>query len=414
MNNDLTKEMFSNVYGYEDVKRELNLIKSWLTDEEILNNDKLMLPTGILFYGRPGNGKTLLLREFAGSFKAPIFVIEGKSENKCGEIVEAFAKARQEKFAVVVIDEIDLLIARNENIERVLQQELDGFTTRGSILVLATTNNIREIEPALLRPGRFDRTIDISEPNEASRKEIFDKFLRDLDVPMDNIDTSHVAKVCTRTSGADIRGICNDAYLRCKKNMTTRDVEISYRRVVRGIYTDKSIDFKDMRVAIHEAGHAIAGLLFKKNWDFYSAYFTCSGGETEIHEADEDVDSVEKREQSIMISMAGYLAEQLFYGKHGVGSYSDYNKAHDMCRRLLERVCIQGIVNHVEPYQDNNDREDTFLKRWRNERKEAKLLKKYERMTRSLIKSHKKEIERFANLMYEKGTVTYKDFALSK
>lgn len=414
MNNELTKELFANVYGYDDVKNELNLIKGWLTDEEILKNEKLMLPTGILFFGHPGNGKTLLLREFAESFKAPVFVIEGKSANKSEEIVDTFKKAHQEKFAVVVIDEIDLLIANNDGVERTLQQELDGFSTRGSIVVLATTNSIRAIKPALLRPGRFDRTIEIPYPDEPSRKKIFEKFLEDLEVPMDNIDVSHVAKVCTRTSGADIRAICNDAYLRCKTNMSTRDVEVSYRRVVRGIYEDTSINFKNMRVAIHEAGHAIAGLIFNDNWSFYSANFSNAGGETEVHETNENDDTINKREQHIQISMAGYVAEEIFYGNHDVGSYSDYNKAHDACKRLIERVCMKGIINHVEPYADNNDRDDTILKRISNERKVGRLLKKYERATRRMLKAHKKEVERFANLMFEKGTVTYKDFSLAK
>lgn len=159
---------FKNVYGYEEVKKELNLIKTWYEDETILNNPKIALPKGILFYGTPGNGKTLFVREFLNNFNVPKYIVEGRNENTSMEIKRMFEKAKKEKFAIVVIDELELLVEENSKEQRILQQELDGVVQKGTILVLATANNIRKVGDPLLRPGRFDKKIEISKPDRES------------------------------------------------------------------------------------------------------------------------------------------------------------------------------------------------------------------------------------------------------
>ena len=113
---------FKNVYGYQEVKEELSRIKSWYENEEILTNPKITLPKGILLYGDPGNGKTLFVREFIDNFDCPKFIIEGRNENTALEIKRVFEKAKNEKFAIVVIDELELLVQENSREQRILQQ----------------------------------------------------------------------------------------------------------------------------------------------------------------------------------------------------------------------------------------------------------------------------------------------------
>lgn len=413
MADEIKKDLLINVYGYEDVKRELALVRSWLTDEELLNNPKLMIPKGILFYGPAGNGKTLMLREYAQSFNAPVYLIDGKDENASSEIISTFKKAKANKFSIVCIDEIDLLIDRSSRTTRTLQQELDGINTRGSILVLATTNSKYDVPGPLLRPGRLDKHIEIDCPDQKSRKDILLKFLNDLEVPTDNINLDHVAKICSGASGAVIKAICNDAYLRCKSNITTEEIERSFSRVAKGDFNNRSVEFKDRRVAVHEAGHALMTLHFNKNWSFYKATFNESGGTTDIVPVNERDDSIAKREESVMIALAGYLSEEIFFRKHDVGSFSDYCKAQDMVERLVERVCMKGINHlagqtwHDYSYKHFSDREinktDNLI---------CKMMRKYASKAKRWLKKHKAQINELTEIMMEKGEVSYKEASL--
>lgn len=412
MKQDIEKNLFINVYGYEDVKNELKLIRSWLTDEELISNPNIMIPRGVLFYGVPGCGKTLLLREFANSFGSPIYVIEGKEENIANEIIETFKKAREEKFAVVCIDEIDLLLKDKPSL-RAIQQELDGIDQKGSLVVLATTNHFEDLPKSLLRPGRFDKHIEISYPDKESRKEIFKKFIGELGLSLENIDFDHVAKVCSRCNGASIKAVCNDAYLRCKKDINTKEIEISYRRVCKGYFEDKSLCFKDKRVAVHEAGHSLMTLHFNKNWSFYNARFTETGGYTELQENDERVDTIEKRTEHIMIGLSGYLAEEVCFGNHDIGSYSDLSRCLNLADRLIERSFIKGVNNLVpDYYYMDGDKHWSDTKIKKNEKLSQKLLRKYIRRTKKWLKKHKAQILAFADAMYEKGEITYREASL--
>ena len=409
MNEKLKKEIFSNVCGYDDVKDELLLVKSWYQDDAILNDPLITLPKGIIFYGVPGCGKTLLMREYSNSFDCPKYVVEGNTSNVSDEIHNTFLKAREDKFAIVLIDEIDLLIAKNAQSLRVIQQELDGIDNKGSILVLASTNNFYDIPDSLLRSGRFDRKISINRPDRESRKELFIKFLTEFGISVNDINLDHIARVCARLTCSDVKAVCNDLYLRCKTNVSTEEVEKSYHRILDDEYGDSTKINKNIRVAVHEVGHSLMALHFKENWSFYSAYFNNSGGYTIINELNENEDTVQKREQKIMISLAGYLAEEVIYKDHDVGSYSDYQKAFDLCTRLIERVCIKGIKHLIPSYSDNSDRYESMKKREENEKLVQKLFNKYEKQVRKFLRKNKETINTLSNKMFENGRLTYKD-----
>lgn len=405
----LKQEIFQNVCGYDDVKEELLLIKSWYLNDELLENPAIELPKGILFYGEPGCGKTLLMREYSNSFNCPKYVVEGNSSNVADEVHNIFVKAREDKFALVIIDEIDLLIEKSALSLRVIQQELDGIDNKGSILVLASTNNIYEIPNSLTRTGRFDRKIHIHRPDKEARELLFTKFLTEFGVSLENINLPHLARVCGLLTCSDVKAVCNDLFLRCGKNGTTEEVEKSYRRVTEGEYGSGRKVRKDIRVAVHECGHVLMGLHFKNNYAFHSAHFSQEGGYTVINETNENEDTVEKREQRIMISLAGYLAEETVYKRHEVGSYNDYQKAFDLCTRLVERVCVKGVSHLIPRYQDNGDRFESPQKRRQNEKLVLSLLRKYERKARKYLRKHKKELVDYADKMYHQGQLSYRD-----
>lgn len=402
---------FKNVYGYQEVKKELNLIKSWYEDETILNNPKITLPKGILFFGAPGNGKTLFVREFLNNFQVPKYIIEGRNENTALEIKRVFDKAKKEKFAIVVIDELELLIPEDSKEQRILQQELDGVVQKGTILVLATANRINKVGTPLLRPGRFDKKIEIDMPDRDSRKEIFKKMLLDLNIDVSNINFEHVAKHCRKISGATIKAICNDVYLRNKDtSITEEEIEHSYERVVNNELDKVPHTANNYQIAVHEAGHALLAIHFKENWSFYKAKFDEEGGLTENEEVEENITTLKKREQAIMIGFGGYLAEEVMFGYHDYGSSNDFEKIHDYCRKLIEKTCIYGLDYHItnsgnaaEWHRHSNKTNKKI------EKMTYKLMHKYESKVRKFLKNKKEELDRFATFMCQNNSVSYRD-----
>ena len=410
---DNMKELvFKNVYGYQEVKDELNRIKDWYENKEFLTNPKIALPKGILLYGEPGCGKTLFVREFINNFDCPKFIIQGKNENTASEIKNVFDKAKNEEFAIVVIDELELLVPEDSREQRILQQELDGVEQKGKILVVATTNRITRVGSPLKRPGRFDKKIAIDLPNKECRAVIFKNMLQDLDIDTSNINLEHVSKHCTSISGADIKAIVNDVYLRRQKSpITEEEIELSYERVKRGDIGQKPMEYNTYHTAIHEAGHGLMAIHFKENWALYKARFTAMGGHCEIEEVQEGYMTLEKRIQNIMIGFGGYVAEEIIFGYHEFGAYSDVEKVHDYCRRLIERSSIYGIKYHVTQAQDAVDSWHLETPRLRKtiERKTYALMKKYEKKVRKYLKEHINELKAFADLMCRQGYVSYRD-----
>ena len=409
----IMKELeFKNVYGYQEVKEELNRIKSWFEDETILTNPKITLLKGILFYGSPGNGKTLFVREFLSNFNVPKYIIEGRNENTSLEIKRVFEKAKKEKFAIVVIDELELLVPEDSKEQRILQQELDGVVQKGSILVLATANRLSRVGDPLLRPGRFDKKIEINKPDRESRKEIFKHMLLDLDVDISNINFDHVSKHCSSVSGATIKAICNDVYLRNKDTpITEEEIEYSYERVQNNDLGKKPNTCHNYRISVHEAGHSLMTLHFKDNWSFYKAKYVDNGARMEHEEVKENYMTLEKRIQDIMIGMGGYIAEEIIFGHHDYGCASDFEKVHDYCRNLIELSCICGIKHHITNAANEVDdwHRESDKTNIKNEKLTYKLMKKYEKKVRKFLSKHKEDLIKFADYMVTHNGVSYRD-----
>ena len=404
----MTKDNFmSNIYGYSEIKDELYRIKGWLENKSFTNNPKINLVNGILFYGAKGLGKTMMMKEFMASFDCPKYIIEGNMDNVCEEIADVFDQAQKNDFSIILIDEIDTLVENDPKLERILLSSLDGINKERNILVLATASVRTELNHPLFRQGRFSRIFRVSHPDYDTIAEMVKKYLLVLDVDDCNINYDEIAKIFDGVSCADISAIVNDCYLRVLNNFSTEELAKSYDRIVNNTYVDKPIK-KSKQISVHEAAHCLLSFL-SENWSFYSARFTENGGVTELIQKEESQDTIQKREEKIRISMAGYLGEKLIFGKKDVGSFRDYEDIYDQCTRLIERVCIKGIWNVIPSYRTNDTRYDTVYKRRKNEKLVIKLMHKYERQTYKILKKNKDKLLYISDVLYDNGHVYYKD-----
>lgn len=399
--------LFKGVYGYKEVKQELVMIRKWFLNKENLSNQNVMLPKGIICYGPKGTGKSLLLKTYAESFGCPIYVINGE-DNVKKEIKGTFDKARQDEMAIIFIDEIDYLCESNE-LKRILQDEFDGFDKNGRILILCTTNNIDDINYSMLRPGRIDRKFEINLPDKETREELFKKFISDLDLDDSNLNYEHIGYVCTRCSGAEIRAIINDAYLRVGNNLNDDVLEESYKRIVNEDYDAKETTYICKVVAVHETGHILMGIKFNNDFKFFGAKFSCNGGTTLLKPINEDYDSIKFRLENIMIALGGLVAEEIIFKSKDLGSYSDLSKANDLAKRLIERTCINSLNDFVAPYRDNENRMDTSTHRRKTEKLAQQVIRKCYRKTKAYLRKNKEKIINVSEHFLKEGCLTYKD-----
>lgn len=217
MNADSSPESgdFPNVIGYEKQKKELQLIFEWFNRSKELTERGLNIPKGAILYGEPGNGKTLLIREIVGSTNSPVLIFNGDDKNIVEGINETFKEARTFGHAIVIFDELDLLINKERRVVRALQENMDGVESNDDILVLAATNDIDEIPDALLRDGRFGKTIRIDRPTKETALAIFKKHYSDLNLQYpDDFDDEEVALSLSGLTCAALKSVVNDLALR--------------------------------------------------------------------------------------------------------------------------------------------------------------------------------------------------------
>lgn len=403
------QELFGKIAGYDCVKSELIKIYNWYTDKKIATNNKVELPKGILLFGHPGNGKSLFVKEYIEAMGCPSFDLLGKSKNIREEIHNCFARATKEKISIIVIDEIDKFVRGNPMALKVLQSEMDAVPS-GKVIILATTNNYVDLPDSITRQGRFDRKILVAEPEKDDIIEVFKFYLNRLGVNCTNIDLDHIARITRGISCAEIKSVCNDAYLEAKDNMTTCDIEAAYDRMDVIDYRNlKPITYKNYHVAIHEAGHAIMAMRFSKDVRLYTSKFTSTGGQTIHYVINEVDDTIEKRFERIQIALSGALAEKIFFKKHDIGSVSDFDKAFHLTSNLIDKTCYSGLKHFVGRPERAGDRPDTEEHHLINEKLVWKTLKKQKRYAYRYLKSQKQNIKKFADYLYEKGQVSFHD-----
>ena len=370
---------FTDVEGIDSAKEELEEIVDFLKKPERYFGSGAKIPRGALLAGAPGTGKTLLARAIAGESNVPFIQCSAANfvEMFVGvgakRVRELFEQARENQPCIVFIDEIDAVgkkrsaggMPSNDEREQTINQlltEMDGFDNETGIVVIAATNRIDILDDALLRPGRFDRKIQVTLPSVQGRKKILGVHARDKKLA-DDVNLGSIAKQTTGFSGADLANLLNECAIRAVRDgdgIVTKDiVENVYQRIVVGAKGDVKFSLRKKElVAYHEAGHALVGALVP-NYDTVRKVSIiprgAAGGVTFFQPSEENADSAMYTKEyllsQIKVALGGRAAEEIIYGKDQVttGASSDYAMVYQIAR---EMVTTYGLGKHKFDYRN--------------------------------------------------------------
>ena len=380
------KTTFDDVAGADEEKEELSEIVDFLKDPSHFNKLGARIPRGVLLVGPPGTGKTLLARAVAGEANVPFFSISGSDfvEMYVGvgasRVRDLFNEAKKNSPSIIFIDEIDAVGRHrgagmgggHDEREQTLNQllvEMDGFGSHDGIVVIAATNRSDVLDPALLRPGRFDRQITVNRPNLKGREDILKVHARNK--PLEpGVDLSTVAKATVGFTGADLANLLNEAALlaarRSKSLIGMEEIEDSLNKILMGPKKKSWVmsDAEKKNTAYHEAGHAIVGyLLHLDPVHMITIVPTGKGalGFTSFR-PDADRNQMYKHEYQAEIAMAlaGRAAEEIIFGDVTSGAYSDIKNATDTAKRM---VTMFGMSELLGPRRFGTDQNEVFLGR---------------------------------------------------
>lgn len=395
------EESFTDVIGHEKQKKELRLVLNWFCHSKELKEKGVSIPKGIILFGDPGNGKSLFMKEIVKCADTPVFVFRGEGNNIAAGVIEIFSEARKQGHAIVIFDELDLLIAKDSRVTRALQENLDGVESSDDILVLAATNDIDAIPDPLLRNGRLEKRIYVPYPTGKEALKLFKKYFDafHLEYPKD-FDEEEVLLSLDNISCAGIKAIVNDIVLRNGfYNITTKNIHDSIYNIVDKVKQGENEN--NLQIAIHEAGHAVVARSFSQYFIVNRLTIDGPSGQFAAKEVNKDFWTYDKVIADIKISMAGILAEKLLCGMASIGEESDLQHARRDAYNLFN---INGYSSCWEtlPETSVRSRTETFMKRRRMERKIERLLRRCERQTKQYLKRNKEKVLALGKLLYEK------------
>lgn len=355
------KVKFTDVAGADEEKEELKEVVDFLKDHKKFTEMGARIPRGVLMVGPPGTGKTLLAKAVAGEANVPLFSISGSDfvEMYVGvgasRVRDLFATAKRNKPCIIFIDEIDAvgrqrgagLGGGHDEREQTLNQllvQMDGFETSEGIIVMAATNRADILDPALLRPGRFDRQIHVNLPDIRGREEIFKVHARNK--PMDpSVDFKVLARATSGFSGADIANLLNESAILCvragRTSITMEDIYEGIDKVVMGPQKKSRVVTEvDKRItAYHEAGHAIVAMSIKECDPVHEVTIIPRGnaaGFTMVRpENDNNHETVNSIKASLAMTMGGRAAEELVIGDYTTGACGDIRQATNVARQMV-------------------------------------------------------------------------------
>ena len=396
------EQPLSRVVGHENQKKELLNVIDWFKHSRELKAKGLSTPHGTLLFGPAGCGKSMLIKEIIKCCEAPVFVFKGEKDNAIVEgIVDTFKKARETGHAIVVFDELNLLINKERRVIRALQECMDGVESDDNILVLAATNDLDDIPGPLLRHGRFDKLIHIPYPKGKDALVLFKRYMNEFGVKLpDDFDDEEMELSLNNISCAGIKAIVNDLLLRNGfENITTEMIDKSIFNITDRIKTTPEED--NMDVAIHESSHAVIAKQFPKYFDINRLNISGASGCFHAREVEPGFWPYEKVLADIKICMAGIIGQKIICGRGSRGVESDLQSARKSAYNLLN---ISGYSTCWEtlPTVAAGSRTETQTKRRRMERKIERLLRRCERETYKIVKKNKDKIVSLAKLLFEK------------
>ena len=376
---------FDNVAGLTGVKKDLEEIVLFLKDAEKFHRLGAEIPKGVLLMGPPGTGKTLLARAVAGEAGVPFYSINGSEFIQlfvgvgAGRVRDMFKTAEKNAPAILFIDEIDAvgrqrgagLGGGHDEREQTLNQilsEMDGFSPTSTVIVLAATNRPDVLDPALLRPGRFDRHITVDRPTIEGRRELFE--LHSMKVPItEDVDFERLARATVGLTGADIKNLVNEAALWAtrleKDKVDMDDFEYARDKVLMGAQREDVLSEEEKEItAYHEAGHALLAWLLPGSDKVHKVTIVPRGralGVTQLV-PEEDRHNIGQRDMLAQIAMAlgGRTAEKIQFDEYSAGAENDLKRATSLARRMVTRW---GMSERLGPVAYGHDDEQPFLGR---------------------------------------------------
>ena len=378
---------FGQVAGLKEEKEELEEIVDFLKEPGKYTKVGARIPKGVLLEGPPGTGKTLLAKAVAGEANVPFFSISGSDFVEmfvgvgASRVRDLFEDAKKNAPCIVFIDEIDAVARRrgtgmgggHDEREQTLNQllvEMDGFGVNEGIIVMAATNRVDILDPAILRPGRFDRKVAVGSPDVAGREDILKVHARNKPLS-ENVDLKQVAQTTAGFTGADLENLMNEAAINAAKNgksyLAQEDIAKAFIKV--GIGAEKKsrvISDKEKRItAYHEAGHAILFHVLPDVGPVHTVSIIPTGlgaaGYTmPLPEKDEMFLTKGQMLQEIMVSLGGRIAEEIIFKDITTGASSDIKKATKVARRMVTRY---GMSNNIGVICYDDDDDEVFIGR---------------------------------------------------
>ncbi|WP_150275622.1 ATP-dependent zinc metalloprotease FtsH [Paenibacillus tepidiphilus] len=440
-NEEKKKISFEDVAGADEEKQELVEVVEFLKDPRKFAAVGARIPKGVLLVGPPGTGKTLLARAVAGEAGVPFFSISGSDFVEmfvgvgASRVRDLFENAKKNAPCIIFIDEIDAvgrqrgagLGGGHDEREQTLNQllvEMDGFGGNEGIIIIAATNRADILDPALLRPGRFDRQITVDRPDVKGREAVLKVHSRNKPLTKD-VKLDVIAKRTTGFTGADLENLLNEAALlaarRNRKDITMREVDEAIDRVIVGTEKRSRIisDREKRIVAYHEAGHTIVGYFLEHADMVHKVTIIPRGraGGYVIMLPKEDRMLVTKQELLDKVTglLGGRVAEEMFIGEVGTGAYSDFQQATRIVRSMIMEY---GMSDKLGPMQFGTSQGQVFLGRdigheqnysdsiaYEIDQEMQRFIRECYERCRELLTKHSREMHLIANTLLEKETL---------
>ena len=441
------KVTFNDVAGAEEAKEELEEIKEFLKSPEKFNKLGAKIPKGVLLVGPPGTGKTLLAKAVAGESKVPFFSISGSDFVEmfvgvgASRVRDLFKKAKDSSPAIIFIDEIDAvgrmrgagLGGGHDEREQTLNQllvEMDGFEANQGVILMAATNRPDVLDPALLRPGRFDRQIIVDRPDLKGRTQILKVHSKEKPIAK-NVDLETIAQQTPGFTGADLANLLNEAALlaarKSKKTISKVDIENSIDRVLAGPEKKSQILTKEEKliIAYHETGHALVGWALPNADPIHKVTIIPRGralGYTQaLPDSEKYLTSKAELKDRLAMLMGGRVAEELIFADPTTGASNDIEKATEIARRMVMEF---GMSEKLGPMLYGKGTNEVFLGRDYGRQQDysdevassideevKSLLSDAHIVAGKILAKFKKQMEEMVKVLMEKETIDREEVA---
>ncbi len=433
---------FADVAGEDEAKENLSEIVDYLHNPKKYEEIGAKMPKGLLLIGPPGTGKTMLAKAVAGEAGVPFFSMSGSEFVEmfvgmgASKVRDLFKQAKEKAPCIVFIDEIDAIggkrdgISRNDEREQTLNQlltEMDGFEGNTGVIILAATNRPETLDPALTRPGRFDRRVPVELPDLKGREAILRVHSKKIQIEH-GVDFTHIARMASGASGAELANIVNEAALRAvrqgRKEASQADLEESIETVIAGYQKKNAIltDKEKMVVAYHEIGHALVAARQSNSAPVQKITIVprtsgALGYTMQVDEGNHYLMTKEEIENKIATYTGGRAAEEIAIGSITTGASNDIEQATKLARAMITRygmaedfgmVALETVTNQY--LGGDASLACSSETQTRIDEKVMELVKTQYEKARQILMDHRRKLDELAQYLYENETITGEEF----